>query len=400
MNRRLVAELISEGMLRVEDGNHGEYRPRPGEFVADGVPFIRAADMSSGVINFANAGKIDSTARARIRKGIGAPGDVILSHKGTVGRIAVAPGNAPDFVCSPQTTFWRSLKPDALEQRYLRYAMRSIAFTRQLDVLKGQTDMAPYVSLSDQRSMTLELPEIGVQRAIAEVLGALDDKIAANERIRRIADDLLASVFDRLRAGSLQAELGAIGTVNRAVTNPVPGGRLRYVDISSVGQGSFDFPGPMSWDHAPGQARRVLSRGDTVWSTVRPNRRSHALVLDDDPLLVASTGLAVLSPKPGRVAGLFEATKTDEFVRYLESVAEGSAYPAVRGERFERAPVPHLSEGQWNSFEQLALPVRRRVHIAERESRRLAMMRDELLPLLMSGKVRVKNAEAVVGDVV
>ncbi|MBK8460151.1 MAG: restriction endonuclease subunit S [Micropruina sp.] len=184
-----VSDLVAYGILRVEDGNHGEYRPRPDEFIDKGVPFIRAADMSAGIVEFAKSGKINPEARARIRKGIGQPGDVLLSHKGTVGKVAVAPSDAPDFVCSPQTTFWRSLNHDRLDQRYLRCFMGSEPFQRQLHVLMGQTDMAPYVSLTDQRSLLVALPEIADQRAIAEVLGALDDKIAANTRIAdRVAE--------------------------------------------------------------------------------------------------------------------------------------------------------------------------------------------------------------------
>ena len=101
-----VSELQREGVLLVEDGNHGEYRPRPDEFVDEGVAFIRAADMDAGRVLFESASKINERARTRITKGIGAPGDVLLSHKGTVGKVALVPNGSPPFVCSPQTTFW------------------------------------------------------------------------------------------------------------------------------------------------------------------------------------------------------------------------------------------------------------------------------------------------------
>ena len=113
-----VADLRSAGVLLVEDGNHGEYRPRPDEFTAVGTSFIRAADMSDGRVLFESASRIDDTARARIRKGVGAPGDVLLSHKGTVGKVAFASLHCEPFVCSPQTTFWRSLDQSRLDRRY------------------------------------------------------------------------------------------------------------------------------------------------------------------------------------------------------------------------------------------------------------------------------------------
>src|SRR5438552_2913993 len=102
--RFIAADLEKAGVLRVEDGNHGEYRPRREEFTERGVAFIRAADMGDGRVDFERAEKINEVACRRIRKGIGAPGDVLLSHKGTVGRVALVPLDCPKFVCSPQTT--------------------------------------------------------------------------------------------------------------------------------------------------------------------------------------------------------------------------------------------------------------------------------------------------------
>jgi type I restriction enzyme S subunit len=100
------------------------------------------------------------------------------------------------------------------------------------------------------------------------------------------------------------------------------------------------------------------------------------------------------------MAGLYEATRSDEFVAYLESVAEGSAYPAVRGDRFADAPVPALDPEEWEEFESFALPRRLRSHAAVVESRALMAMRDGLLPLLMSGKLGVRDTEKAVGAVV
>ena len=146
-----VSDLQRGGSSLVEDGNHGEYRPRPDEFVEDGVALIRAADMDSGRVLFESAAKINERARQRITKGIGAPGDVLLSHKGTVGKVALVPSDAPPFVCSPQTTFWRTLDMNSLDRKYLYAFLRSPGFHAQLATRAGETDMAPDVSLTSQR---------------------------------------------------------------------------------------------------------------------------------------------------------------------------------------------------------------------------------------------------------
>ncbi|RYZ78365.1 MAG: hypothetical protein EOP04_29860, partial [Proteobacteria bacterium] len=147
-----VAELQAENALLVEDGNHGENRPRPNEFAEAGTAFIRGADMDAGHLLFATASRINDVALTRVRKGIGKPGDVLLSHKGTVGKIAIAPLDCEPFVCSPQTTFWRVMDDAKIDQWYLFCFLRSPLFTAQLASRKGETDMADYVSLTTQRT--------------------------------------------------------------------------------------------------------------------------------------------------------------------------------------------------------------------------------------------------------
>ena len=178
-----VSDLQAAGILLVEDGNHGEYRPRPDEF-ADGGPalFIRAADMDAGRVLFDTAKSIDDTALRRIRKGKGEPGDVLFSHKGTVGKVALAPEHCPDFVCSPQTTFWRTLDLNRLDRQFLHAFMRSPLFGNQWFQRKGETDMADYVSLTAQRQLKLPLPSIAWQRSIGVAVGAFDDLIENNRR--------------------------------------------------------------------------------------------------------------------------------------------------------------------------------------------------------------------------
>jgi hypothetical protein len=58
-----VAELQESGVLLVEDGNHGNYRPRPDEYEEVGIPFIRATDIADGRLLFDSAPKINAVAR-------------------------------------------------------------------------------------------------------------------------------------------------------------------------------------------------------------------------------------------------------------------------------------------------------------------------------------------------
>jgi len=190
-----VTELQARGVLRVEDGNHGNDRPRPDEFGSGNTAFIRAADMDGGRVLFESAEKINEVALARIRKGKGKPGDILFSSKGTVGKLARVEMNAPPFVCSPQTTYWRTLDENRLDRTFLYAFMQSSAFIEQWEAIKGDTDMADYASLTSQRQFRVPLPDIKFQRNAASVFRPLDDMIALNRRMSRTLETLAAAAF-------------------------------------------------------------------------------------------------------------------------------------------------------------------------------------------------------------
>ncbi len=191
-----VAELQDASILSVEDGNHGEYRPRSHEFADEGCAlYIRAADIRDDQILFGSARAISGSARRRVRKGIGTGGDILFSHKGTVGKLALAPLDAPAFVCSPQTTFWRTLDEGRIDRQFLYAYLRSPHFKHQWYVRKGETDMADYVSLTAQRRLTVPLPPIGWQRRVGAAVASLDELIENNRRRIEILEKMARLLY-------------------------------------------------------------------------------------------------------------------------------------------------------------------------------------------------------------
>ncbi|MEG3615716.1 restriction endonuclease subunit S [Isoptericola haloaureus] len=330
------------------------------------------------------------------------PGDLYASLKDVthaadlLGAVARVPKHVSDARLT-QDTVRLDLVSERVDRDFLYWHLRSPryrAYCRSLGT--GTTNLD--LSRNDFFGYRFWLPDRGEQRAIADVLGALDDKIAANTKLVTTADDLLAAYLDFYLARS-RTELVALHDVaelNPDKRTPISGGRLRYVDIASVGVGRLDWPDESSWDDAPGRARRGVRWGDIVWSTVRPNRRSHALILSEDQRLVVSTGLAVFRADHGRWPYLYEVLRRPEFTTYLEGVAEGSAYPAVKVDRIGAASIPWLAEDEaLDEFDAVAGPLRARVAEAERENVKLAATRDALLPALMSGRLRVEEAAEV-----
>ena len=323
-----------------------------------------------------------------------APSDVILSHKGTVGRVAVAPIHSPEFVCSPQTTFWRSLDSDIIDQTYLSYVLRSADFQRQLATLAGQTDMAPYVSLTDQRSMTIDLPAISDQRAIAKVLGALDDKIAANNQVVKCAD-ALAHLHFRAATGAERVPLSSLARfVNgKAFTKNATGTGRVVVRIAELNSG---LGGSTVYNDIEVEDEHLARPGDLLfaWSGSLTAARWYR------PEAIVNQHIFKVIPNPGVAIWLVNQAvhaKLDEF----KAIAADKATTMGHIQRHHLDEPVAVPQGDGvRRIDDLMTCLWETGLAAEIESLKLTQTRDELLPLLMSGRVRVRDAERIVEGVV
>lgn len=418
-----VAELQARGVLLVEDGNHGEYRPRSNEFCSEGHAFIRAADMASGRVLFDSAGKINQTALDRIRKGIGRPGDVLFSHKGTVGKLALVAPDAPPFVCSPQTTFWRALDEEVLDRRFLLYFMHSRAFVDQYAARKGETDMADYVSLTAQRTFEVPLLPPDVQREIARVLGQLDDKIELNRQMNETLEAVARSIFRSwfvdfdpvvAKAEGRQPAHMSAGTAalfpDRFVETeegPIPAGWKpgSIADIARYVNGR-NFT-----KNATGTGRMVIRIAElnsgpgssTKYNEVEADPENTAY--PDDIVFAWSGSLDVNRWHRDEALINQHIFKVicDKYPKWFVFFHLQQAMPFFQGIAADKATtMGHIKRGHLAEAE-LALPpaelIRRgtaaieplynRIHANERQSQTLAAIRDTLLPALLSGEIRL-----------
>ncbi|MER5555753.1 restriction endonuclease subunit S [Streptomyces sp. NPDC002793] len=371
---------------------------QPGPPDPSGIPIIRVKDIKNGKVNQGDPLKVAPEVEEKHSRTRLEGGEVLITLVGSVGEVAIASNDLSGWNVARAIGVLRL--SEHISGPWLKACLDSDTAQHYMRQRLNTTVQAT-LNLRDVRTIPIVMPPERDRIAITGLIEALDNKIAVNERIAAKTDALASSMFEALLASSEeinQVLLAEVADVNKSSVKPFGEGTLRYVDISSVGIGSYDWPEETSWADAPGRARRKAAVGDTIWSTVRPNRRSHALVLDDDPDLVFSTGLAVLTPRSVGPAFLYEVTRTAAFQGYLESVAEGSAYPAVRADRFKAAPLELPSPEERHRFEGRVMAIRLRAHQSNVESRTLATLRDTLLPQLMSGRLRVRDAEKIVED--
>lgn len=202
-----IEELSNRRILQVGDG----YRAKNDELGLAGLPFARAGNINNG-FSLEGAELLTPASVEKAGDKISRPYDVVFTSKGTVGRFAFVDPNMPRFVYSPQLCFWRSLDHSRLNPYVLFQWMQSRWFLDQVDRVKGQTDMAEYVSLRDQRRMLLTVPAERDQESIGKRLEALQRRIWSNVAESKILQTCRDTLLPRLLSGELRpsaAELPA-----------------------------------------------------------------------------------------------------------------------------------------------------------------------------------------------
>jgi type I restriction enzyme S subunit len=416
-----VAALQGEGVLVVEDGNHGEYRPRPDEFVAEGTSFIRAADLADGEVDFDGAGNINEVALRRLRKGIGEPGDILFSHKGTVGKLARVPDDAPPFVCSPQTTFWRVLDDSRLRRDYLYAFMRSRAFIEQWRARKGETDMADYVSLTAQRQLRVVVPPIDVQRRIAAPLSALDDLIENNRRRIKLLEQMARAIYREWFVHFRYPGHEAAGLVD-SPEGPIPdawdwttlGDAARWL---SGGTPRTSVPeywnGDIPWITSGSLTSRFLDRSERM--VTRLGAKNGTRLVDRDTLLFVVRGMSLV--KEFRVGitdvrlafgqdckalvagpefeklflGFAVIDRADEIQGMVELAGHGTG--KLSTDRLKAISVLHPPAPIQRRFVEAISPIRDSISHLRWCNDQLAALRDLLLPKLVSGQIDVSHLD-------
>lgn len=160
-------------------------------------------------------------------------------------------------------------------------------------------------------------------------------------------------ISELIQSGNLPQDwsvckVGDIADVNsNSISKRSPPTEIAYLDISSVSTRNHDKPKSIKYTEAPSRAQRIVSAGDTLIATVRPNLRAFVYIKKPVKNLIASTGFACVTPKIKSDALFLHYFLTCEsFIEYLVRLADGAAYPAFDYKLIPQSemPLPPIAE--------------------------------------------------------
>jgi type I restriction enzyme, S subunit len=355
---------------------------------------------------------------------------VILGRKGAYRGVQFS--REPFFVID--TAYYVVPKPK-LDMRWLYYAIKHHKLGEVDDgsPIPSTTRAAVYM-------LDLDVPPIDEQRAIAHILGTLDDKIELNRRMNETLEAMARSLFkswfvdfDPVRAKAEGRDLG----LPKSLADVFPA-RLVDSELGEIPEGWRVKPIGDLADVVGGTTPSTKDQsywegGMHAWATPKDLSGISVPVLLDTERLITDAGLSQvgsgLLPKgtvllssrapigylavaelpvainQGFIAMVAKAGTSNLFLLLWASVAHeeivsranGSTFLEISKSNFRPIPVVAPSAHVMQAFENLARPLYKRIVQGVRESRALAALRDALLPRLISGDLRVGSAERFIG---
>lgn len=174
--------LISGDILGIQDGNHGNDHPKASDYVDSGIPFVMARDLKQGTIDFSNCAYITKEQANSLRIGFSKPGDILLSHKGTIGEVAIVPDTYEYVMLTPQVTYYRVNPNGKIHGEYLFQYLLGEKYQKEFKTLATQSTRS-YLGITAQKALNINIPELTEQKKIAQFLSTWDKAISTTKQL-------------------------------------------------------------------------------------------------------------------------------------------------------------------------------------------------------------------------
>ena len=416
------------------------------DYVRDGVPVIRGQNMGArwvtGDFVFVTPEKA-----ASLKVNLARPGDVVLTQRGTLGQVSIVPSALPRCLVS-QSQMKVTVDREVADPQFLYYVLSSAeqqAYVRQNAIQTG----VPHTNLGILRSTPIPVPPVTEQRAIAHILGTLDDKIELNRRMNATLEAMARALFrswfvdfDPVRAKMegrdtglpkdiadlfpdrlVDSELGEIPRGWPVETladhfeavkgvsykgSGLGGDGAPLHNLNSVHEGGgYKYEGIKFYSGEYAERHRVQPGDVVVANTEQGHERlliGYAAIV---PEFFGTDGIA--SHHIYRLRSRRARWLSTRFLLFLlnsarmhdlvSGYANGTTVNMLPVDGVQRPPIAVPPRALAKTFDIVASCSERRREQIVRESRTLTSLRDTLLPKLVSGEIRLRDVEKFVGAI-
>lgn len=350
--------------------------------------------------------------------------DILVNStgQGTLGRVSQVKKITSPITADSHVTIVRA--KSEIDSVFLGYVLKSKQ--TQIEALAegstGQTEL----SRNKLAEIDIALPPLPTQKAIAEILSSLDEKIELNNQMNQNLEALAQALFKqwfvdfeypnengepyKSSGGEMiDSELGEIpkswrvynfGELLTTISKTYPLKKVEeviFLNTGDIQNGKFLHKNYSKADQLPGQAKKSIQLGDILYSEIRPQNKRFAFVHFNAESFVVSTKLMVLRPKVNIDPFFMYFSLTQEdIIGYLQVLAESRSgtFPQITFSELSTLKVALPSFDEVNSFSDTVLkPYFEHSFNRDFENENLSDLRNTLLPKLISGELEVTQIE-------
>ena len=406
---------------------------QPGTALSEGVSIVRVNNFKDGRIELADLMQIAPAIEAKYSRTRLQGGEVLLTLVGSVGQVAVASKALSGFNVARAVAVIHPVQD--IEPEWIALCLRS-PLSQHLLGSRANTTVQTTINLKDLRALPIPLPSGPERQRIAVVMGALDDRIAllreTNGTLEAIAQALFKSWFvdfdpvrdkaEGLEPGGMDAataalfpdsfeesglglvprgwRVGVLGNVAETARKQIQPNSMTvdtlYVGLEHIPRQSLGLD---SWGTADRleSAKSCFEKGDILFGKLRPY--FHKVVIA--PFAgVCSTDILVCKSKLMSYYGfvamhLFSA----ELVTYADRLSNGAKMPRVNWKDLSDYALTIPPVELVAAFSDAVQPMFDQITANVHQAQTLTQLRDTLLPRLISGQLRLPEAEVMVEEI-
>ena len=373
-------------------------------FVPTGVPVLNGSNLIGFVLNEDKFNYVTPEKAASLNKAVTSRGDVIVTHRGTLGQITYIPADSKyDKYVISQSQFRVRCKKDEMLPEFMVYFFHSREGQHQLLSNSSQVGVPALARPSSTfRKLKIPVPAIKEQRIIVDALTILNDKITSNKAINHHLEQIAQAIFkswfvDFEPWGGIMPgnwRKGVLSDICTYSKNRVSISVLKMSTYISTENMQPNKAGYVDAGSLPTAIQTTsFKRGDVLVSNIRPYFKKIVFCDFDGG---CSTDVLCFCPNEDVAPSfLFSILYDDSFFEYMLAGSKGTKMPRGDKAQIMQYSVVIPDENDFKRFENLVRPILLKVASNKAEFKRLGDLRDTLLPRLMSGELSVADVVSV-----
>ncbi len=363
------------------------------DYLPVGTPIITVEHLGENRILHQDLPRVSNTDKERLSRYIMQKGDIIFSRVGSVDRRALVRHEEDGWLFSGRCL---RVRPDQtkIDSDYLSWFFGLEIFRDYIRRIAVGATM-PSLNTELLSNVPVFFPPLPEQRAIAGILGALDDKIELNRRMNRTLESMARAVFRQWFVENEEVgewEVGKLGDVAENMRRSANADEIEpethYIGLEHMPRGSIALS---EWGNASELASNkfIFKEGEFLFGKLRPYFHKVGIAPVDG---VCSTDILVIVPKKpewyGYVLGHISSV---ELINYTNAASTGTKMPRTNWSDIANYDVAIPPVEKAKDYNEIFLPMAQLIRANILESHTLASLRDSLLPKLMRGEVRVNG---------